>query len=161
MRLQFSHDSSNLLKRQFRLLDSKTGSVEYILRGEDVDQIFMLPVPDKAQRQQNFLLFPRADCVGREGTPVEPLLFTINEVKGTPEVISSSTNLHGGEDETLVQTTLRELNIFMASLSLQAVTPAAENFASEIPQSHRKGEKGYHVKAFKGSKEGKHVHAML
>jgi len=36
----------------------------------------------------------------------------------------------------------------------QVITPDEKPFASAIVQSHRKGEKAFHVKAFRGSKEG-------
>lgn len=36
----------------------------------------------------------------------------------------------------------------------QVVRPDEREFASAVPEAHRKGEKAYHVKAFRGSKEG-------
>lgn len=36
----------------------------------------------------------------------------------------------------------------------QVVGPNAKEFVSAMPEAHRKGEKAYHVKAFRGSKEG-------
>ena len=34
------------------------------------------------------------------------------------------------------------------------IEPDVQEFASAVPEPHRKGEKAYHVKAFRGSKEG-------
>ena len=36
----------------------------------------------------------------------------------------------------------------------KVVCPNEKEFASATPESHRKSEKAYHVKAFRGSKEG-------
>lgn len=36
----------------------------------------------------------------------------------------------------------------------QVVRPDEREFVSAVPEAHRKGEKAYHVKAFRGSKEG-------
>lgn len=154
LRLQFVSDKLNLLKRQIRLINQATGAVEYTLRGEDVDTMFCLPVPEKAQRQQTFVVFPLPGAQSYDGTPAEPLVWTMNETKGTPEAFGVSTRLHGSEEDTFVDVTLRELNTFMASLSKKTILPDEREFASEIPQSHRKGEKAFHTKAFRGSKEG-------
>lgn len=154
LKLQFVHDNLNLLVRQIRLVNQATSAVEYTLRGEDVDTMFCLPVPDKAQRQQNFVVFPLPGSQSYDGSPAEPLVWTMNETKGKPEVSSVSTRLHGSEEDTFVDVTRRELNHFMASLEKKLVLPDEREFASEIPQSHRKGEKAFHTKAFRGSKEG-------
>lgn len=154
LKLQFVHDNINLLIRQIRLINQATSAVEYTLRGEDVDTMFCLPVPDKAQRQQNFVVFPLPGSQSYDGSPAEPLVWTMNETKGKPEVVSVSTRLHGSEEDTFVNVTRRELDHFMASLQKKLVLPDEREFASEIPQSHRKGEKAFHTKAFRGSKEG-------
>ena len=36
----------------------------------------------------------------------------------------------------------------------KVVVPTEKEFVSATPEAHRKGEKAYHVKAFRGSKEG-------
>ena len=38
---------------------------------------------------------------------------------------------------------------------IQVLLPDADEFVSAVPQPHRKGEKAFHVKAFRGSKDGK------
>ncbi|KAM0715637.1 hypothetical protein Q7P37_009135 [Cladosporium fusiforme] len=154
LKLQFVHDSMNLLLRQIRLLNQATNAVEYTLRGEDVDTMFCLPMPEKAQRQQTFVVFPLPGAQSYDGTPAEPLVWTMNETKGKPETVSVASRLDVTEEDTFVDVTLRELNHFMASLSKKTILPDEREFASEIPQSHRKGEKAFHTKAFRGSKEG-------
>jgi hypothetical protein len=154
LKLQFITDDSNISKRQIRLLNQATNAVEYTLRGEDVEAMFCLPVPEKTQRQQCFLVFPLPGSQSYDGTPAEPLVWTMNETKASPETVSVSTSLHETEDDTFVDVTRRELDQHMACLSKKLILPNEREFASEIPQTHRKGEKAFHTKAFRGSKEG-------
>ncbi|GAB7330175.1 hypothetical protein MBLNU13_g01847t1 [Cladosporium sp. NU13] len=154
LKLQFITDDLNISKRQIRLLNQTTNAVEYMLRGEDIEALFCLPVPEKTQRQQCFLVFPRPGSQSYDGTPAEPLVWTMNETKGSAEVVSVSTSLHGSEDDTFVDITRRELDHHVACLSQKLILPNEREFASEIPQTHRKGEKAFHTKAFRGSKEG-------
>lgn len=81
LKLQFISDNLNILKRQIRLLNQATNAVEYTLRGEDVEAMFCLPVPEKTQRQQCFLVFPAPGSQSYDGTPAEPLVWTMNETK--------------------------------------------------------------------------------
>ena len=46
------------------------------------------------------------------------------------------------------------MNTSLAYHEKSVILPDEMEFASAIPQSHRKGEKAFHVKAFRGSKEG-------
>jgi hypothetical protein len=151
LKLQFVHDAANPRIRQIRLLNQATNAVEYTVRGEDVDAMFCLSVPEKAQRQQSFIVFPLPGTQNHDGSSTEPLVWTMNETKASPEIISASTKK---EEDTFVDVTRIELDAFMAYLSKKTVLPDEREFASEIPQSHRKGEKAFHTKAFKGSKEG-------
>lgn len=47
------------------------------------------------------------------------------------------------------------LNQRLEAFRKEVVEPDEKQFASSIVQSHRKGEKAFHVKAFRGSKDGK------
>nr|OQO23167.1 hypothetical protein B0A51_07323 [Rachicladosporium sp. CCFEE 5018]OQO30985.1 hypothetical protein B0A51_01224 [Rachicladosporium sp. CCFEE 5018] len=159
LRLQFVRDDSNMLMGQIRLMHPTEDKVEYAIRREDVDQFFYLPVPDKAQRQRQFVVIPLPGSVNHDGTPLEPIVWTMNEVKGRPDVCTAQTTLHekleDTENDTIASLTLGELDHFMAEVpNKAAVQPDDNDFASAIPQSHRKGEKAYHVKVYKGSKEG-------
>ncbi|KAK6434216.1 hypothetical protein LTR95_009596, partial [Oleoguttula sp. CCFEE 5521] len=159
LRLQFVRDHSNMLMGQVRLMHPTEDKVEYAIRREDVDQYFYLPVPDKAQRQRQFVVMPLPGPVNHDGTPLEPIVWTMNEVKGRPDVCTEQTSLHekleNTENDTIASLTLGELDHFMAEVpNKAAVQPDENEFASAIPQSHRKGEKAYHVKVYKGSKEG-------
>jgi hypothetical protein len=57
--------------------------------------------------------------------------------------------------DTYVTSTMRSLNACMKGHGKNVIIPTEQEFASAIPQSHRKGEAAYHVKAHKGSKDGK------
>lgn len=133
------------------MIEPKTDTVEYTLNTDNVDQVFCLPVPDKAQRQQNYVFLPSTNTGA--GSVPEQLVFTLNEAPDkTGSIITRTTTQ--GDTETLVDVANKELDAFLARWRKQVVRPNEREFASTIPQSHRKGEKGYHVKAFRGSKEG-------
>lgn len=118
-----------------------------------IDQVFCLPVPEKAKRQHNFIILPvHGDGVNPipdhlKTTPPDPIVWTFEEATGK--------NIVEGEDpgpgplaeaihHCLIQVGTGKTVIF----------PEEEEFESAIPQSHRKGEKAYHVKGHRGSKEG-------
>ena len=46
------------------------------------------------------------------------------------------------------------LNLSLSAANIKLVEPDKDEFASAIPEAHRKSETAYHVKAFRGSKEG-------
>ena len=48
----------------------------------------------------------------------------------------------------------RALEYSMRYSKKKVTRPDEEEFVSATPEPHRKGEKAYHVKAFKGSKDG-------
>ena len=117
-----------------------TGTLEFGMPWTEVEQVFCLPVPEKAKPQSNFVVIPR----GGEGyapvaagvTVPEPMVWTELD---TPELSNTKNTLR------------TQLKAFGKGL----IEPEQAEFFSAIPQSHRKGEKAYHVKAFKGSKDGK------
>ena len=57
-----------------------------------------------------------------------------------------------GEGETAEKLVRRILNNNLSQTKV--ITPDEREFVSATPEAHRKGEKAYHVKAFRGSKEG-------
>ncbi|CAN9469308.1 unnamed protein product [Alternaria alternata] len=108
------------------------GNVEFAIAWKDVDQVFCLPIPEKAKKQHHFIVIPlHGDGVAPvpdelKASPPEPIVWTFEEATGK--------NILGTGKEV--------------------VFPDADEFASAVPESHRKGEKAYHVKAHRGSKEG-------
>lgn len=118
-----------------------------------------LPVPEKAQKQYNFVLLPKAglgisDKLTASEDVCEPLVWTIND--GPQKVtIFNEEELEKptpSQDGNLIEQCLtRCLKVTPAGNLIQ---PEDAEFASSIPEAHRKGEKAYHVKAFRGSKDG-------
>ncbi|KAF2275259.1 Rtt106-domain-containing protein [Westerdykella ornata] len=129
------------------------GSVEFGIAWKDIDQIFCLPVPEKAKRQHNFIAIPvHGDGVNPvpehlKASPPEPVVWTFEEATGK--------NIIEGEDPG-PQPMADAINqcLGQAGVRKSVIFPDANEFASAIPQSHRKGEKAFHVKAHRGSKEG-------
>lgn len=98
-----------------------------------------LPVPEKATKQFNYLFIPRP------GSSFEPVVFTVPATPlkpGTFTLPASETNLEDALSQVL------------KPHQLTLTLPDENEFASPIPEAHRKSEKAYHVKAFRGSKDG-------
>jgi hypothetical protein len=78
----------------------------------------------------------------------EPIIWTYEEPTGK--------NIVEGEDPSPVPIA-DAINQCMkqAGVRKSVIFPDAAEFASVIPQGHRRGEKAFHVKAHRGSKEGK------
>ncbi|KAF1358382.1 Rtt106-domain-containing protein [Lizonia empirigonia] len=130
-----------------------TGNVEFALAWKDVDQVFCLPVPEKAKKQHNFIIVPvHGDGVtpvpeDLKGSVPEPIVWTFEEATGK--------NIVEGEDPGPgPMAEVIHHCLIQAGTGKEVVFPDADEFASAIPESHRKGEKAYHVKAHRGSKEG-------
>lgn len=119
-----------------------------------VEYVCCLPVPDKAARQWNFCLIPNgASGIGENNG--DAVVFTIPD--GAPKTASGDAMGAGYDTESYRSLLVSVLNgLLKASKSrLQLVEePDQSVFFSMIPQSHRKGEKAFHVKAHRGSKEG-------
>jgi hypothetical protein len=126
-------------------------TVEFGIAWKDVDQIFCLPIPEKAKRQHNFVVIPvHGDGVNSapEGTaPTEPIVWTFEEATGK-NIVEGEDPGPGPMAEAIHHCLIK------AKTGKVVIFPTEEEFASAIPQSHRKGEKAFHVKAYKGSKDG-------
>lgn len=129
------------------------GAIEFAIASKDVDQVFCLPVPEKAKKQHNFIIIPvHGDGVdplpdNLKASPPEPVVWTFEEATGK--------NIVEGEDPGPAP--LAEAIhhcLIQAGTSKEVIFPDADEFSSAVPESHRKGEKAYHVKAHRGSKEG-------
>lgn len=117
------------------------------------DQIFCLPVPEKAKRQHNFAIIPvHGDGVNPlpediAGPPPEPIVWTFEEATGK-NIVEGEDPGPGPMAEAIHHC------LIQAGTGKEVIFPEPEQFESAIPQSHRKGEKAYHVKGHRGSKEG-------
>ena len=140
-----------------------------------IDQIFCLPVPEKATRQRNYVVIPRGgDGVSTSSDNIatnttEPIVWTVPET--VPKTITIDDSAGTGSSAKNVTTATAEDETYVTVISRaikegwgrrrEVVTPRKEEFVSALTESHRKGEPAWHVKAFRGSKEGKFVIAIF
>ncbi|RAR12641.1 Rtt106-domain-containing protein [Stemphylium lycopersici] len=120
-----------------------SGNVEFSIAWKDVDQVFCLPIPEKAKKQHNFVIIPvHGDGVAPvpddlKASPPEPIVWTFEEATGK--------NIVEGEDPgpTPMAEAIHHC-LIQAGTGKNVVFPDADEFASATPESHRKGEKAYH-----------------
>jgi hypothetical protein len=113
-----------------------------------------LPVPEKAQRQFNFCIIPKnGDGVTTvpEGQPVpDTMVWTVPDGPPKAAFTGNGQRIEGSEHgEALIR---RMLDSGLGRTKV--IRPDDREFVSATPEAHRKGEKAYHVKAHKGSKDG-------
>lgn len=115
-----------------------------------------LPVPEKTQKQFNFCIIPEyADGVTPppEGvTTSEAMVFTMADGPAKAAFSGDGQQISQGPGETAEGLLSKVLNEHMPGTNV--VRPDEKQFVSAMPEAHRKGEKAYHIKAFRGSKEG-------
>ena len=127
------------------------GEMEYEIPISSIDTALRLPVPEKVGRSWNYVF------LGRE-MGVEGVVFTVNEPSGKK---GEKRQEYVGEDLEMVKRYAGSVggseNLLEAAMAMAGVTltvPEEKEFASATPEAHRKGEKAFHVKAFRGSKDG-------
>lgn len=123
-------------------------SVEFGVKWDRVQDIFCLPVPEKAQAQHNFCVFSTAE--GENAG--EQLLWTIPST--TPKSGTVTGDIAVQPDDTYKSILVSAINMALKPFKKQVLEPSKDEFASRIAQAHRKGETAFHVKAFRGSKDG-------
>ena len=115
-----------------------------------------LPVPEKAQKQFNFCIIPEfADGITPppEGTTASGcMVFTVADGPAKTAFTGSGQQVGNNEGETAEAFIRKILNDNLPNTNV--VRPDERQFVSAMPEAHRKGEKAFHVKAFRGSKEG-------
>lgn len=113
-------------------------------------------MPEKNQKQFNFCIIPEfADGITPppEGiTSFEAMVFTIADGPAKAAFTGTGQQVGNGADETAESFLRKILNDNMPNTNV--IRPDERQFVSAMPEAHRKGEKAYHVKAFRGSKEG-------
>lgn len=118
-----------------------------------------MPVPEKAQVQHNYVLFPRGTCLPSRTNPptVEPLVFTV------PATAPKEGTIGGTEASSAaaVSDTYKSLfhwafdrRLRAAGNVLDIVSANPNKFHSVVRQPHRPNEKAVHVSGFRGSKDG-------
>ena len=127
---------------------SGNGDTEFGVSWADVRDVVCLPVPEKAQAQYNFCIF--STC--KDGTAPDQIVWTVpDNVPKDGTFVAETTVQPGDTYRTLAVLTINDA---LRSFKRQVVEPTREEFSSQIVQAHRKGEAAFHVKAFRGSKDG-------
>ncbi|QSZ31616.1 hypothetical protein DSL72_001183 [Monilinia vaccinii-corymbosi] len=130
---------------------------------KDIEYVFCLPVPEKAQRQYNYILFPKNSIIAPSKpslsappTP-EPLVFTITDgppkagtIGGTDSPAASAVS----DDYKSLFNWALTTRLKAAGNPLKVIESDPKLFSSAIRESHRPSEKAVHVRAFRGSKDG-------
>lgn len=117
-----------------------------------------MPVPEKTQRQCNFCVIPEygdgVTPVPDDQTVFEPMVWTVPD--GPPRTAFLGSGTPVMESSSLAETYPSYLRheLDKKLKGTKVICPNDNEFASPIPETHRKSEKAYHVKAFRGSKEG-------
>lgn len=125
------------------------GPTAYEYRGDQIGYAFKLPVPEKAQKQWNYVILCKPNLT------LEPLLWTVpdgpikiayNQKTDPVDAKESASNSITDLDEVLSEA--------LKQVDLQLIQPEDEQFVSTLHESHRKQDSCYHVKAHRGSKDG-------
>ena len=120
---------------------------------ENAEHAMCIPVPDKAQRQFNFCIFPRnADgVVVPPGQPAatDAVVWTVPEAPAQQTSGKLATDQHASYKSLLSSVIDAQI-----PRGVDVVEPNERDFASGLVQAHRKGEKAVHARAFRGSKDG-------
>lgn len=155
-----------LSTERIQLKNPATGQYEASEDLRKYSYALRLPVPEKAQKQYNYCLIPEyGEGIGRQAAntheiPADILLWTMSA--GPPKAAQALdvnwANELAASGEQILE---GALNIALKSANIELTYPDKDEFASAIPESHRKGETAFHVKAFKGSKDGKFGDAFL
>ncbi|CBF81261.1 hypothetical protein AN5758.2 [Aspergillus nidulans FGSC A4] len=141
--------------KYLRARNQTSKEVEFGVPLDRVQQVLCLPVPEKTQRQFNFCIIPQyADGINSppNGVPVpEAVMWTINDGPAKAAFSGHGQQIGNQDGETAEDLVRQVLNENLSHT--QVIRPCAQEFASAMPEGHRKGEMAYHVKAFRGSKE--------
>ncbi|KAK0934451.1 hypothetical protein LTR29_013978 [Friedmanniomyces endolithicus] len=134
LKLQLVADANDRTRQEVRLQNQQSNAVDYSLPVSQIDQVFCLPVPEKQQRQWNFVIFPRPGATTTHGEACEQVVFTMSEVAATGAT-SASHNITA--QDTFITVTEKELNLLLQPQGKHVVTPVAAEFAtsSSSPQA--------------------------
>ncbi|PKY04049.1 Rtt106-domain-containing protein [Aspergillus campestris IBT 28561] len=139
-----------------RARNQASKEVEFGIPMHRIQHVVCLPVPEKNQRQFNFCIIPQnGDGINTppQGELVpECMVFTVNDGPAKAAFTGSGQQIGNGEGETAEKMVRQILDEHLSQTKV--VRPDEREFVSAMPEAHRKGEKAYHVKAFRGSKEG-------
>ncbi|KAI9733231.1 MAG: hypothetical protein M1834_003315 [Cirrosporium novae-zelandiae] len=139
------------------VVNPTTGDTEASINYTDIQYIICVPVPERAQRSFNFIIFPHnSDGIDPNTSTADPIVFTVPDAPAETAFQGADAKTPAAPDAAQTYETFLREALFEAS-GIKVLTPDAKEFSSANEQAHRRGEKAYHVKAhrtFKGSKEG-------
>ncbi|KAJ5818366.1 hypothetical protein N7474_003957 [Penicillium riverlandense] len=142
-----------------RARNQTTKEVEFGVPLNQIRHALCLPVPEKTQKQFNFCIIPQfADGITPppEGeTSYEAIVFAVADGPAKAAFLGSGQQVGHNPGETAEALIRKVLNDNMAQTNV--ICPDERQFVSAMPEPHRKKEKAYHVKAFRGSKEGEPI----
>lgn len=129
-----------------------------------IEYAFCLPVPEKSQKQNNYILFPTSSIITPPkpipGSPPipEPFVFTIPDSAPKAGTISGSeaaaASTVSDDYKTLFDWAILVRLKAAGKSNIKIVQADEKLFHSMQRQAHRPDEKAVHVKAFRGSKDG-------
>ncbi|KAF3491862.1 histone chaperone [Arthroderma uncinatum] len=157
LRLEFTQDLGGG-NEYIRARNQASGEVEFGVPVAKIQHVLCLPIPEKAQRQFSFCIIPEyKDGItsAPDGTiTFEPMVWTVPDAAPRSAYLGSGTPVV--ESASLAETYQTYFqSVFNGKLKhVKVLCPDEKEFASATPEAHRKSEKAYHVKAFRGSKEG-------
>lgn len=138
--VEFGVSYQDIRKRPHLLNFNHTLNPSFLL-----DHVICLPVPEKAQAQYNFCLFPLhsegVTVPSQKTSAAEPMLWT------------AGVGITDG-DETYKELCVRLLNESLRHVGQKVLEPDEKEFVSQESRPYKTGEKAVHVKAFRGSKDG-------
>ncbi|EAS33013.3 histone chaperone [Coccidioides immitis RS] len=132
--------------------------IEFGVPFPKIQHVLCLPVPEKSQKQFNFCIIPEGNdgiSAAKPGEPVyETIVWTVPD--GPPRTAFLGSGTPAMEGASLAETYQGYLQSILDEKlkHTRVICPDEKEFVSAIPEPHRKGEKAFHVKAFRGSKEG-------
>ena len=110
----------------------------------------MVPVPEKATPSFNFFIVPHVPATSSfSKQPLETLVFSVST-----KPPKDTTYREPLENDNYALYIERALNSALSGNGLQVTVPTSDEFESKTPQGRRKGERLWHVRAHRGSKDG-------
>lgn len=117
-----------------------------------IEHAICVPVPEKAQRQYNFCIFPKpAHGSSEQSTDTKPDAIVWTVPDKPPETATGELAKSG--ENSYRSLLIGVLNSRLPS-NLTVVEPNDKEFVSGIVHAHRKDEKATHVRAVRGTKDG-------
>ena len=115
-----------------------------------------LPIPEKTTKQYNFCLLPNTTPASPSQQSTEPMIWTVphGPVKTLnihSTALSAIASQRAGSDDQIFE---EALSFVLSRHNVELTQPSTDEFASATPESHRKKDTAYHVRSFRGSKDG-------